>query len=546
MTLQNPLKQLAAIFCFCCAIGALQSCGSDGDDDPSKDSQSPEVSFSNLSEDAAVWNEVAINVDATDNAGIKTVELYVDGNLVSTLNKSPYNFTWNSQDASEGEHIVKVVATDESGNKVEKTIKIRVANTLVTYTIAADQLYHGNEEFTERGFVFLSDENGNLIAFDEYENGETVSLKASDFNGEKFYLTEVLYSTEADWNGDGLPERYSRAWTYAEVQRGKNWSVFYEKTSRDPEYAGEAKLTFTNPATGYYSGTTNGDNVEYNESWSTEAARLIKSPSLLYLVRNNDGAKTYNLFSNVVVGNNTINLASVNKALTTQTVNVPEGIQYISSELTAFPSADDKNEPYYLGDFYRDNEESSTYKILYPGNAFASYYVETFMENEEMYYSNGGSLTNFSLPQITPDVDFTFSNGKLNYTAAGNFDFLTTRYTDNGESDDEAYWFFVLPKSVASTSIPTLEIPEALEGINLPGFGLPREYTAHEFASIESYEGLLDFARASESGIDAFNKPATVYTDISYPVSSSNGRRAKAKVNRVKSFYKSLVVAKKK
>jgi len=183
MKLQNPLKHTAAIFCLCYAVAALQSCGGD---EPTKDTQLPEMSFTNLTDGDAVWNEASIQIDASDNAGIQRAELFVDGNLVSTLAEAPYNFTWDTDEATDGEHTVKVVVTDENGNKVEKTIKVLVANTLVTYTIAADQLYKGDGGLGQRGFVFLSDENGNLLAFDEYENGETVSLKAPDFDGEKF------------------------------------------------------------------------------------------------------------------------------------------------------------------------------------------------------------------------------------------------------------------------------------------------------------------------------------------------------------------------
>ncbi|RAW02738.1 hypothetical protein [Pseudochryseolinea flava] len=396
-------------------------------------------------------------------------------------------------------------------------------NALLTFTVPNDALWDG-EEMKERGFVFLSDENGKLITSKEYKNGENVTLTSSEFKGDKFYLTQVVYY-DGDVNGDGIDETQVNAWTYADFQRGQDWSVFYEKSAQDPEYVGDAKFTFTNYAEdSYYYGTTNGDEVDYNGE-GTPSARLIKSPSLLYLTRNSEGTIRYNVFSNVVVGNNTINLNDVSKEHMFVTVQVPDGMSYMNSELTAFPNEKDYSNPYRIGDYYRNGPEDPSYKILFPGNAFQEYYVETFMENETIEYSNGARLTaTLGFPEITSDVTMDFSNGKLTYAATGEFDFLTTgfRYDNDG---DKAYWYYLLPKSSTSRSVPAFEIPEALKEY-FPEFDAPLEYTINEHESIDSYNDFLDFVGKKEAGINAFNSPGTVYTEITYKYTSPNGRSA--------------------
>ncbi len=411
------LRKFALLaFLFCSALW-LSSCG---DDDEPTDSALPEVSFTDLTVDEPVWNTVPIKIDANDDQGIATIEIFIDGDLVATVTEAPYETTWDSNTVSDGSHIVKVVVTDMSGNKVEKEVTIVVKNILVELDFAADQLLE-EEDYHKRGFVFLSDDSGNVIASAEYINGQHLELKSSTFNGEKFYLTEVLLDERE------AADDFVRLWTFADVDRGGKWVVLDDREYDDEPYAGEASLSFTNAAaSAYYVAYSNGDETYTDQSNTSAAIRIHKSPSKLYIVRNNDGdspAPTYGLLSNIVTGTNeAINLSSVNKALTKVTATVPDGAIYASVEMEAFPAADNYSEPYRLRSF--STRVPGPMDIYHPGAAFPSYHIENYYETEDISYGRASrtEFGNFSIP--THNTIFSFANNTLTYSATGDYDFV--------------------------------------------------------------------------------------------------------------------------
>ena len=164
----------------CMLIGSLvwiQSCSKDDEVPQNIDSQ---ITFTNITPAMPVWNNVPISLEVSDDMGIASVEVLVDGVSIGTLTQAPYTVTWDGTNATDGVHTVKAIVTDKSGNKTEKETTVTLQNTLLTVDIAANQL--GGDE---RGFVFLSDETGNLIASTEYTNSNDIVLKSPTFAGTK-------------------------------------------------------------------------------------------------------------------------------------------------------------------------------------------------------------------------------------------------------------------------------------------------------------------------------------------------------------------------
>ena len=60
--------------------------------------------------------QVALNVEAADNLGVKSVAYFIDGNLVGTAVAAPYQVVWASVP---GNHVLRAVAIDEAGNRAE-------------------------------------------------------------------------------------------------------------------------------------------------------------------------------------------------------------------------------------------------------------------------------------------------------------------------------------------------------------------------------------------------------------------------------------------
>lgn len=509
-------KTLLLRIAVCFIIGSLFIIQACDDDDAPKDTLAPEVTFTNLTEDMTVWNTLSISLDASDDQGIDEIQVFVDGNLITTLTGSPFEASWDSNTVTDGEHILKVVVTDKSGNIVEKEISVNVLNTLVTINIAADQLYSGTD-FSERGFVFLSDENGNVIAHQEYQNGNTIVFKSPTFNGEKFFLTEALAETRP---GDDL----FRVWTFAQIERGKTWVVMDDREDDDDEtYAGEANLKFTNlNVNSTYYAVSNGEETAAYE-FNTEQAIHIRNNSKLYVTRDiNDeenAPMAYNLYPSVVIGNNTINLSLVNKQLTKVTVSLPADSEYSSTSITAYPVANTFTDSYSIG-YFASGTDILTYDFYYPGTAFPTYYFETDYETQSVYYNRASTSQTFSLPQITNDIDFTFASNKLTYSATGDFDFFSIHLS---EGEDGPHWFFVLPEG-ANQIIPAIKLPAELSSFTVPAFGLPPFYQVYAFDEITDYDGLKAFIRSSTRSVDALYNEGKNYVDIVYKNPIFGGR----------------------
>jgi hypothetical protein len=479
------------------SASVFQSC----DDEEPKDTTAPEVSITNLAENANVWNTVTIQSTASDNATLSQIDLFVDNNLISSDAEEPFEFTWVSNTVADGTHTVKVVATDKSSNTAEAVVNVSVLNTLVTITVPAQAL-DTDPKWLTRGFVFLSDSEGKLIASQEYTNGASLTFKSSTFNGEKFYLTEVLNEKI----GDGTTATRSRMWTFAGLQRGNKWVLLRDYEDPDDVYVGEATLSFSNVAANFqYMGRTEGDGQFYIEAPATsETLDVTTNPALLYVVKSaiDQGlgtplpAPTYNLYTNVPLGASTVNLGLATKALTKKTIAFPTDAYYKDVTITGFPVANNFSRRIYSIDARLESD--TDYSLYYPSTAFAGYYVESYYETPSMYYWRATTETDFALPTLSADVDFTFASGKLSYKATG-ADFISTQFFNQNET---VYWSLVLPPTPTVTVLPTFELPAALQGFNIPAMAMPTEYGVYDFQEITNYEGLLTFVRNSTYSVD--------------------------------------------
>ena len=64
-----------------------------------------------------VSDTVIIEISATDNEGIESVEISIDGNVLSTVSESPYQYEWDTGTATEDQdHVISALITDLSNN----------------------------------------------------------------------------------------------------------------------------------------------------------------------------------------------------------------------------------------------------------------------------------------------------------------------------------------------------------------------------------------------------------------------------------------------
>ncbi|HEX8160456.1 MAG TPA: Ig-like domain-containing protein [Pyrinomonadaceae bacterium] len=107
------------------------------------DTQAPTASITSPTNGQQVTAVTTVQVGATDNVGVSTVELYLDGSLLGTRTSAPYSFNWNTDASSEGAHALQAKAYDPSGNvgtSAEVTVNVKhdVAPPTVSITSPAN------------------------------------------------------------------------------------------------------------------------------------------------------------------------------------------------------------------------------------------------------------------------------------------------------------------------------------------------------------------------------------------------------------------------
>ncbi|MBC7460041.1 MAG: hypothetical protein H7287_01630, partial [Thermoleophilia bacterium] len=93
-----------------------------------RDTTAPTVSFTAPAAGAAVnGSAVGVTASGTDDVGVASVRLEVDGVAMGTDTATPYIFTWNADAAAAGAHQLTLIALDAAGNSstAARTVAVR-------------------------------------------------------------------------------------------------------------------------------------------------------------------------------------------------------------------------------------------------------------------------------------------------------------------------------------------------------------------------------------------------------------------------------------
>ena len=97
------------------------------------DSAAPVVSINNPAAGSVLAQPITVEASATDAGGLVKVVFYLDGQVVSTQTTiSPsgsYSYAWNTDNSANGDHTLRVVATDEAGRSSEQSRVATVSRT---------------------------------------------------------------------------------------------------------------------------------------------------------------------------------------------------------------------------------------------------------------------------------------------------------------------------------------------------------------------------------------------------------------------------------
>lgn len=88
------------------------------------DTIAPVATITNPSNGATVGGRVAIRASATDNIGVRSTQLFIDGVLKSTVSGGSMSYTWNTKNVPVGGHTITMKSFDGAGNTGTSSITV--------------------------------------------------------------------------------------------------------------------------------------------------------------------------------------------------------------------------------------------------------------------------------------------------------------------------------------------------------------------------------------------------------------------------------------
>ena len=156
--------------------------------------------------EVAQGEEITIKVNAQDPDGsIHNVEFFIDGNSMTTVSRSPYEYKWNTTSFAAGEHEIKATAKDNKGASNADVITIQLTGGSITQ---GDTVYPGNI-LNASGFTMytVNDQDGQYAGYLTGVNAFQDQAKAQHFivNDEGYKIKGAMYwfgNKYVDGNGN--------------------------------------------------------------------------------------------------------------------------------------------------------------------------------------------------------------------------------------------------------------------------------------------------------------------------------------------------------
>ena len=93
------------------------------------DITAPTTQITTPANGATVSGTVTVTATASDNVGVTSIQIYIDGSQVASGTSSPLNYSWNTANASNGTHTIFSKASDAAGNVgTSTTITVTMSN----------------------------------------------------------------------------------------------------------------------------------------------------------------------------------------------------------------------------------------------------------------------------------------------------------------------------------------------------------------------------------------------------------------------------------
>jgi len=143
----------------------------------------PNVSFTALTAGTAVSGVITVQVSATDNVGVSSVTLSVDGVAMGTDNGSPFSFVLDSAIVPNGSHTFTATATDDAGNSSIASVSVNVNNTVIFDTtppsVKITAPTNGSKALMNLAVYVNASDNVRVVKVELYADGTLVSAATS-------------------------------------------------------------------------------------------------------------------------------------------------------------------------------------------------------------------------------------------------------------------------------------------------------------------------------------------------------------------------------
>ncbi|WP_187696321.1 Ig-like domain-containing protein, partial [Xanthovirga aplysinae] len=399
------------------------------------DTELPSIEFKGIEENQKIWGEYTISFDVMDNLGLDRLELKIEGKEVATIKESPYEFTWNTTEYTDGIYSLEVIAYDQADNSNKSSLKVEVQNTLLKFNVPSNF----NDDWTPSLQVaFLTDQQGNLISEAQkfIAGGQVEFSRQEGFTDDSFSLNLGLF-----FEMDGL-----YLTTINDVSPGE----YIQEEIADEYWSSsdlEAQLTLSNVPE---EALNNSDRFRYFGSFGKwgqleevdDESQAIKTripydsqvESHALVTYQEPGVSRKFLFFEDINGDEEYNYDFTDLVEgSTHSIDFPfEGNYYIS--VSGY--FDDSRYRVFL-DYLEEDEILGNPTFEYPKDIFENFvtYSEVFNEKEEIIH---GNVSYGALPaSLSPlESEITLKNGEPNSIEiefTGDFDFYIASYSiDNG------------------------------------------------------------------------------------------------------------------
>jgi hypothetical protein len=98
-----------------------------------EDTELPKLTFTGITNNDTLRNTITAEIKGTDNTGLKSIEVFLNDSLLASSLQPSLGLSWNTLNVKDGDYTIRIVATDNAGNKKAESAKVVVQNALFSF-----------------------------------------------------------------------------------------------------------------------------------------------------------------------------------------------------------------------------------------------------------------------------------------------------------------------------------------------------------------------------------------------------------------------------